>query len=138
MFDRLRTAGLTAAAVFFCAAAPVLAETYNCKTTGGEVDSWIAPETLVVHEPGAQDAIVNDGIIQRFLETPVTAKVNTDNSKRTTFSWKVKMRNKGGQYTTMLYRLTIMKSDLSASFVAVPQGYSNNFTARGKCARVKG
>jgi hypothetical protein len=138
MFERMRTAGLTAAAVFLSLAAPAMAETYHCKTNGGETDTWIAPETLVVHEAGAKDATVNDGIIQHFLKAPVTAKVDTDNAKRTTFSWKVDTRTSTGQLTTMVYRLTIMKADLSASYVAVPQRYSNNFTARGKCERVKG
>lgn len=41
-------------------------------------------------------------------------------------------------YVKVQYRLSIQKASLAASLSGLPLGYSNNFTAHGKCKRLKG
>ncbi len=120
-------------------ATPVFAQpvVYKCKTQTGEVNTWIPPETYVTHDPEKGEAVAVDGVLQKFLGGPQPVTIETDNAKRTTFMWKVKIRNRSMQYTTMVYRLTVMKADLQATFSANPAGYSNQFNANGKCQKVK-
>lgn len=99
---------------------------------------WIAPDMVVVHEDGAPRALVNDGLIDTVLGRPVEAQVATDNAARTTYTWQVPTTDSSGQNGKLLFRLTIMKADLSARVKAVPQGYSNNFDAGGTCSRTEG
>lgn len=120
-------------------AAPVFAQpvVYKCKTLTGEVNTWIPPETYVTHDAQKGEAVAIDGVLQEFLGGPQPVTIVADNAKRTTFMWKVKIRNRAMQYTTMVYRLTVMKADLQATFSANPAGYSNQFNANGKCQKVK-
>jgi hypothetical protein len=123
--------------------AAVAQEVYLCKPRDTrETGNWIAPEVAIAYKPVEKTALVDDAIIQTFETGPKPAKVDTDNTKRMTFSWKVKTRagtsKDGTQTINMVYRLTIQKADLSASFIVVPQGYSNTFQTQGKCQRIKG
>lgn len=111
---------------------------YSCAPSDMQAaGNWIAPEIVVAWEAGADSATVNDAVIATFVGTPVKAKIDADNDRRVTFSWRVKTEA-GGQKTTMIYRLTMQKADLSASFIAVPQGYSNTFQTQGRCRKVQG
>lgn len=113
-------------------------EVYLCKPKDTRAaGNWIAPEIAIAFNPGEKVALVDDAIIQTFEEGPKEAKVDTDNTKRTTFSWTVET-NANQQYAIMIYRLTIMKADLKASFIAVPQGYANTWQTQGKCEKIKG
>lgn len=115
-----------------------LAQVYSCKPDDPRsAGNWIAPEIVISHEEGDSKAIVNDAIIDSFVGQPVEAKIDTDNARRTTYSWRVKTKA-GTQTATMIYRVTVQKADLTASFIAVPQGYSNTFQVQGRCKRVKG
>jgi hypothetical protein len=138
MFDRLRTAGLTAAAVFFCAAAPVLAETVvECRIDQhANNGNWI-PDLIYV-STSDKGTFVLDWMIQHYVGGPLEAKVDTDNSKRTTWTWRLKTKSSTNQTSTMAFRLTMMKADKSASVSATPVGFAGNYTARGKCKQVKG
>lgn len=113
-------------------------EVYHCipKDTRA-AGNWIAPEIYIAYNAGEVVALVDDAIIQTFEEGPKEAKVDTDNSKRMSFSWTVKT-NANQQYAVMIYRLTILKADLKASFIAVPQGYANTWQTQGKCQKIKG
>jgi hypothetical protein len=139
---RFLLAGVTAG-LLMQANAAAAQEVYLCKPRDTrDSGNWVAPEVGIAYKPGDKTALVDDAIIQTFEKGPKEAKVDTDNAKRITFSWKVKTKagtsNEGGQTITMVYRLTIQKADLSASFIVVPQGYSNTFQTQGKCQKVKG
>lgn len=100
--------------------------------------SWV-PEVVAV-APGERsgEAVVMDPVINHFLGEPVIAKVDADNSKRSTYRWEVKAKSGTNQYVRMQYRMTVMKADLSASISATPQGYADNFQSAGRCKPVKG
>jgi hypothetical protein len=38
----------------------------------------------------------------------------------------------------MLFRVTVMKADLSATITATPQGYEGNYQSSGRCKKLKG
>lgn len=120
-------------------AAPVSAEVIECAIRQQAANGgWFSPTVAVNHEEGAATAVVNDAIILAVMGKPVEAKVETDNAKRTTYSWVVMGRDISAQNAKMIYRLTVMKADLSARMKMIPAGYANNFDAGGQCRKVKG
>ena len=112
---------------------------YECRFEQAAANGDMLPDMVaMVHEAGAKTALEGDPISQALTGGPVEAKVETDNGKRSTFVWKLKMANSRNQHTTMAYRLTVMKADLSATISATPMGYANSFSTRGRCKRLKG
>lgn len=113
--------------------------TYECRFKPAAANGDMLPDLVALaHEDGARTAIAGDGITQAVTGGPVEARVEADNGKRSTFTWKLRMSNARNQTTTMAYRLTVMKADLSATISATPMGYANSFQARGSCKRLKG
>lgn len=98
---------------------------------------WVPPVIAVTHSEGRSSASVSDGIILAYIGAPVDAKVATDNAKRTTYVWEIKTQDGSGQNGKLLYRMTLMKADLSARIKVIPQGYGNNFDAGGSCKPLK-
>lgn len=99
---------------------------------------WVAPTIALSHEAGASAAKVSDGIILSLSGAPVDAKVATDNTVRTTYTWTVSAKDDTAQYANISYRLTVWKADLNARIKVLPLGYSNNFDAGGQCRTVGG
>lgn len=120
------------------AALPALARpvTYQCRLEVAQADGWVPDQVVILHEPGAKTALVNDPLIRHFLKEPVEAKVTTDNDKRITFEWKLKMiKNRAGQVAPQfIYRATVQKADRSIRIKAIPAGYPNFFEAGGTCS----
>jgi hypothetical protein len=119
------------------AAPPALAEqlVYSCNFDVAASEAWVPAQVIVLAQQGAQEALVNDPIINHFLKTPQMARVVADNAKRITFVWSLPAANKATRRlaTKFEYRLTYLKTTKQASMIAKPLGYSNIFTAYGSC-----
>ncbi|MBL4927877.1 hypothetical protein [Fuscibacter oryzae] len=123
--------GLTHAAA--TAAKPV---TYICNLEVGRRMNWVPKQLVVLIEPGAKTALVNDPIIQYFLKKPMTAKVTADNGQRLGLGWSYMVTDgKGRDKSEMIYSAIIRKSDMHVSMRAVPAGYDNTFSAGGSCKK---
>jgi hypothetical protein len=104
---------------------------------GGAQGNWIGAEIYLSHEPGSDQGEVIDGVIAYYnSEQPVPARVATDNAKRTTYAWDLRVKDIGGQNATMSYRMTIMKATQKAQITAQALGYVGPFTAQGRCVPV--
>jgi hypothetical protein len=138
MFERLKTAGLTAAAVIFSVACPALADvTMECEIKQlGNNGVWLPEVVIVAHDGDTGNAVVFDPLIEHFYGDPLPAKIETDNARRTTYVWELKTKTSSNQDVRFKYRLTIQKADLSAAMSGVPLGYGETFQAQGKCKRV--
>ncbi|WP_159082384.1 hypothetical protein [Paragemmobacter aquarius] len=119
-------------------ASPASASVIECQMEQmGMNMGWVAPTIALNQDVGAATAKVSDGIILFLAGAPVDAKVATDNAKRTTYVWEIKTQDGSGQNGKLLYRMTLMKADLSARIKVIPQGYGNNFDAGGRCKPLK-
>ena len=121
------------------AALPAAADTiYECHIAqNADNGNWIPDTIVVVQKDGEPTATVFDALIKRFNGSPMVAKIDTDNTKRVTYSWEVKVKSVTNQPSRMGFRLTVMKADLSASVTARPLRYAQDFAARGKCQKAK-
>ncbi len=120
-------------------ASPASASVIECQMERmGMNMGWVAPTIALNHDVGAATAKVSDGIILFLAGAPVDAKVATDNTLRTTYTWTVFAQDNSAQYANVSYRLTVRKADLTARIKVLPQGYSNNFDAGGKCRKIDG
>lgn len=97
---------------------------------------WIEPVIALTHAKGAQTAAVSDGVILNYIGAPAQANVATDNAKRTTYVWNLTTQDNAGQNGKLVFRLTLMKADLSARIKVIPQGYINSFDAGGTCTEI--
>lgn len=133
----MKTLFLLTAVTLAAAALPALARpvTYECRLDVSRADNWVPEQVVIQHEPGSDTALVNDPLIHHFMKKPVEAKVTTDNDKRITFEWKLKMiKNKAGQVAPQfIYRATLQKADKSIRIKAIPAGYPNFFESGGTC-----
>lgn len=131
--------GVVVAALIGLCGTAARAEVLDCRINQDAGNgNWLAPVVAVNRKAGADEALVNDGIIMHFRGQPVTASIATDNATRTTFAWKVKVQDGSGQSATLSYRLTVRKADLTASLTGQALGFMGPFTAQGRCTRAKG
>lgn len=106
------------------------AKSYDCaiKTTE-QNHGWIADRIFL--ERDAKDAVqVLDGIIQYENKAALPGKIESENTSRVVYSWRVKIDN--SQPVTMMYRLAV-RSDNTAMVTARPLNYDNTFEAQGTC-----
>ena len=119
------------------AALPALAKpvTYQCRLEVSRANAWVPDQVVILHEPGAGTALVNDPIIRHFVKRPVEARVVVENDKRITFQWTLKMvTDAAGQVAPQfIYRATVRKADTSIRISATPAGYPNSYEAGGSC-----
>lgn len=80
---------------------------------------------------------VVDGIILNEKRKPIAANVREDSAKKLTVSWDLMLTNNRGQQTKMVYRASLLKPSNRIVLTAKPHGYSNNFTARGRCQQTQ-
>jgi|GEM_PF-2507496 len=115
-----------AAAITLGLVTPALADTvYECQIEQlAKNRGWLPSVVALVLKDGASEATVNDPILNEFVGKPVQAKVDTDNTKRTTLSWNFTTSG-DYRYVKPFNRLTITKSDLSASMSGSLGRYSN-------------
>lgn len=127
-------------ALLVTAAPPAAAprpETYLCRLEVPRSQSWVPDQLVVLHEPGAPTAMVNDPLIRHFAGRPLPAEVVADTPDRVTFRWVLKMvKNRSGQTAAQfVYRATLQKAGLALRISAKPLGYDNFFEAGGTCTR---
>lgn len=108
---------------------------YLCTLKDASGRGYIPPDLLlIISRNGAIEAY--DGIIHHYFGKPIAAEIITDNEVRTTVGWTIdNMKDNAGNYATMDFRLTVMKSDLAASMLANPLQFSNPMRGDGACAR---
>ncbi|MEM7753360.1 MAG: hypothetical protein AAGF56_09530 [Pseudomonadota bacterium] len=88
-------------------------------------------------EVEGDSARVVDGIILNEKGQPIPAKLRENSTKKLTISWDVMLTNNRGQQTKMAYRAALLKDSNRVVLTAKPHGYSNNFTARGRCQQTQ-
>lgn len=117
-------------------AGPAMADLYECSFRGE--NSWV-PEIVVV-EIGAQgqEVAVFDPLIKHFLKGPTKAKVETDNTARTTFTWTYRIKNDSNQYARLNFRMTRLKANQTASISVQAIDYIGPYGGHGTCKTVKG
>lgn len=109
---------------------------YDCEVKPNSGAAWIPDVVHIVHDENSGDVLVSDPIIYHFNEQrPVPAKIATNNSKRTTFVWKVKgIENSSGQYVTSFhFRASYYKQNGKIVVTSRPDGYNDNFKGSGRC-----
>jgi len=112
---------------------------YECKFPGESARSggWI-PDMLILTEDDVKGEImVFDPLIKHFIGTPIKAKLSARTKVRSTYSWEVKMENKG-KHTRMAYTLSYRSNGQPATMSARPGGYRDSFSAEGTCKVSKG
>jgi hypothetical protein len=89
------------------------------------------------HDSGDTFAVA-DSHIQSVKGGPIDVKVAEENDAKISISWPLMLQSTTNSYVRMQYRISIQKRSLSASLTGRPQGFSNTFTAQGKCKRLEG
>jgi len=121
-----------------CLALPTFA---NAKTTTfqclvkGQHGGWIAEQVFFEFDDELSSARVSDGIILHFEGKPLAAEVTEDSAKKLVINWRVVTKSRS-QTTKMSYRLSYLRSTGRVVVSAKPHGFTNNFTARGRCQRI--
>lgn len=121
-------------------ATPSLArEVYECKFPLVGNNMGYLPDTVILaREDGSDTVSLVDPFIQSMKGGPIELKVAEENAKKLSISWPLMLQSTTNEYVKMQYRISIQKSSLSASISGRPQGFSNNFSAQGKCKRQTG
>ena len=121
-------------------ATPSLArEVYECKfPTVGNNMGYLPDVVMLAREDGSETISVVDGIIQAMKGGPIELKVAEENAAKLSVSWPLMLQASTKDYVKVLYRISIQKSSLAASISGRPAGFTNNFSAQGKCKRLKG
>jgi hypothetical protein len=115
------------------------AEVFRCEMQVGDAfqGDTIAPEIFLIFE---EDKVtVLDGLIQHFNKgEPMVAKTLSKKDASHSFQWAVFMSNNAGQRTKMHYHGTFFTQRHEFHLKAKPAGYSNAFSAVGRCKPYKG
>lgn len=121
-------------------ATPSLArEVYECNFPKvGNNMGYLPDVVMLAREDGSDTISVVDGFIQSVKGGPIELKVAEENAAKLSVSWPLMLQSSNRDYVKVLYRISIQKSSLAASVTGRPAGFSNNFTAQGKCKRLQG
>lgn len=119
--------------------APAFAATggvlYDCDITQKrERLFWIADKiAIVVKDTG--EVVVFDEVILTFNQSPLTARVTRDTTKKLAIRWTLKdLVNSSNQYTSAFeYTATLNKGTNRIAVYASPDGYPNRFSGKGSC-----
>lgn len=119
----------------FMLATPAIAQTaYTCALKEAGTSKWIPAVLFVGHDPANDRVVISDDIVLTFNNRkPIEGQVVTENNKRVTFSWEVKIKDSRGQTARMQYRATWVKAAKRMNVVATPFGYANGFQGYGSC-----
>ncbi|MEY8097654.1 hypothetical protein AB9F29_09535 [Falsihalocynthiibacter sp. S25ZX9] len=105
-----------------------------CKVSNaGASRGWISDKIVIAYEEGKKDVLVFDRVISNYGSESAVGKVETDNAKRTTFVWEVKVTDSKRQHATMQYRLTFLKKNHGLRLTVNPLGYRGDVTGKGIC-----
>jgi hypothetical protein len=121
-------------------ATPALSrDVYECSFPTVASNMGYLPDLVIVaHDPGSDTVTVVDAYIQDEKGGPIDVPIAEENDAKLSVSWQLMLQSVTNDYVKMYYRVSIQKRSLAASFSGRPQGYSNSFTAQGKCKRIKG
>jgi hypothetical protein len=126
-----------ATVIFFMAMLPTISfadDIYECQIKQDDNSGWIPQVVVVSVDTENKRALVFDPIINTFMGKAIEAKIDTENAKRVTFTWKiVGTKDRIGQDATFIYRLTVMKATNAASMTGTALGYAGPYGGRGSC-----
>jgi len=126
----LACVGLICAAGAACAK-PVI---YDCtippSNAGG---GYIQPQMVVSHDVASGSVLVYDALIETETGAPLAASITEETPKRLTITWKLVVKDNGGNVAKMDYRAVYLKGDKSFLVSARPSGFDNQFQGRGSC-----
>ena len=133
-FPYTRSLAIAATCIFPALAhgAPV---TMQC-VVAGHGSGWIADQIFFEYDSERDAARVVDGIILHFEKKPKVAEISEDTAKKLVLNWRVDTRV-SSQSAKMAYRLAYFKQSGKVTISAHPHGYADNFSARGRCQRIK-
>jgi hypothetical protein len=119
-------------------ASPSLArEVYECNfPTVGNNMGYLPDVVMLAREDGSETISVVDGFIQSLKGGPIEVKVAEENTAKLSVSWPLMLKSRTNEYIKVIYRISIQKSSLAASISGRPAGFTNNFSAQGKCKRL--
>lgn len=107
---------------------------YVCDIALGGPTTWLPEKVIVSHEAGETTAFVADPIIYYFnKEQPIEARVGTDNAKRLSVAWDVKVKDKAGDQAKMNFSMTIRKAEMRASITSRVDAFDYAESAGGTC-----
>lgn len=127
---------LTILAVSSAAAA---AKTYDCAVRDLGNLNWVPTHIVIKHNEQTNKVTVIDGMIDHYMGGPIAAKINTQNAKRTTYSWRLeggKSKIPGQTNIRIVYRATIFPNG-KVTVSGKPLGYQNTFRGKGVCKITK-
>jgi hypothetical protein len=114
-------------------------EVFECKFPKVGNNLGYLPDLVVMaREPGSDTVTLADAYIQSVKGGPIDVKVAEENAAKLSVSWPLMLQSQTNDYVRMQYRISIQKKSLVASLSGRPQGFSNNFSAQGKCKRLEG
>ena len=94
--------------------------------------AWLP--TLVELTLQGDEVGLRDDLTEYFKVKGQKARVDIDNTKRTTYVWTLKdFKDRVNNHAKFSYRLTIQKATLQASISGKPLGYENHYEAQGMC-----
>lgn len=114
-------------------------DVYECSFPVIANNMGYLPDTVVLaRDPGRDEVTLVDPYIQAMKGGPIEVPIADETDAKLAVSWPLMLKSRTNDYVKMQYRISIQKSSLAASLTGRPQGFSNNFTAQGKCKRIKG
>ncbi|WP_425074496.1 hypothetical protein [Sagittula sp. S175] len=120
-------------AVLLAAPLRASAETvaYKCNVRGAGEYDWIQPLIFIAHDRLSGRVVVSDAMILAFNDgQPVEGRLDVDNARRTTFTWKVKVILQASP-VTLSYRGTYIKG--SGEFSVLGSIPGETMTRGGVC-----
>lgn len=132
----MKIAFVAAACVaLFAPAVASAAQIFDCTLNGTDTEtgSWISPRVIIIREPGAMTATVNDAVIVEFVGHPIEAKLEQEGKRRSIFSWAVDIADSSNNKATFHYSASIERATGKIQMSADAFGYRNRNRASGTC-----
>lgn len=121
--------------------APVLAaDIYECEFAKHSAHgNWLPTVVVIEHDAKTNGVTVYDPLIKYYKGKPIAGKVETDNDKRISYTWKLDgMKDVRNTTASFAYRLTIHKAGLAAKVSGKVLGYENGAQeSAGSCKKYK-
>lgn len=107
---------------------------YECSIEERGTNHGALPTIVVVAvDPGVEDVLVSDPMIQHVHGQPISVTPRANNESRLTLRWKLTLEATDQSEWILTYDFSILKSNLSAKITAMPHGYDNTFSSQGSC-----
>lgn len=119
--------------------APALAtDIYECAFAKHSAHgNWLPTVVVIEHDAKTNDVTVYDPLIKHYKGKPIPGKVETDNDKRVSYTWKLDgMKDVRNTTVSFAYRLTVYKAGLAAKVSGKALGFANGAEeAAGSCKK---